>query len=98
MRRGFVCAPVLLAGVFATCLVLRPAGLAAQVAEETRQACTPDAMRLCSDFIPDVDKITACMSGKYAQLSSACRAAMSREEANRVSQARLAKSRRISRE
>ena len=28
---------------------------------EQQQACTPDAMRLCSAYIPDVDSITACM-------------------------------------
>ncbi len=44
---------------------------------ESREACTPDAMRLCSDFIPDVPKITACMKAKHAQLSQACRLAMS---------------------
>jgi hypothetical protein len=44
--------------------------------DEARQACTPDAMRLCSDFIPDVAKITVCMHRKYRQLSPECRAAM----------------------
>jgi hypothetical protein len=51
----------------------------AQVAAETRQACTPDAMRLCRDFIPDVPKITSCMEAKYAEISSPCRIAMIRE-------------------
>jgi hypothetical protein len=41
-----------------------------------RQACTPDAMRLCSDAIPDVAKVKACMQAKSAQLSEPCRAAM----------------------
>ena len=48
----------------------------AQGTPEERQACTPDAMRLCSDFIPDVPKITKCMKAKYKQLSEACRLAM----------------------
>jgi hypothetical protein len=43
---------------------------------DVRQACTPDAMRLCSEFIPDVAKITACMTAKRAQLSQLCRTAM----------------------
>jgi hypothetical protein len=43
---------------------------------DVRQACTPDAMRLCSDFIPDVAKITSCMTAKRALLSPECRLAM----------------------
>lgn len=44
--------------------------------DAARQACTPDAMRLCSDFIPDVAKVTACMKAKSAQLSEPCRIAI----------------------
>lgn len=61
-----------------------PAGLlliglhaaAAQGTPEERQACTPDAMRLCSEFVPDVPKITKCMTAKHAQLSKECRLAI----------------------
>ena len=38
------------------------------------QRCSGDAMRLCSAEIPDVDRITACMAKKKAQLSEGCRA------------------------
>jgi hypothetical protein len=55
------------------------ADVAAQVAQETRQACTPDALRLCADYIPDVPKITSCMEAKFTEISSPCRAAMIRE-------------------
>src|SRR5262249_19600398 len=41
---------------------------------EQQQACTPDAMRLCGDFVPNVDAITACMIQKKSQLSPQCRA------------------------
>lgn len=41
------------------------------------QACTPDAQRLCSEFIPDRDKVKTCMLRKRRQLSVACRTAMS---------------------
>ena len=51
------------------------------VSQSARQACTPDALRLCSDYIPDVGKITACMRAKSAQLSEPCRAAMNSEGA-----------------
>lgn len=49
---------------------------AGQGSDAARQACTPDAMRLCSDVIPDVAKVTACMKAKYRQLSEPCRVAM----------------------
>jgi len=49
---------------------------AAQGTPESREACTGDAMRLCSDFIPDVPKITKCMVAKYKQLSEPCRLTM----------------------
>jgi hypothetical protein len=52
-------------------------GAPAQGSDEARQACTPDAMRLCSEFVPDVPRITACMNAKHAQLSIECRRAMS---------------------
>ena len=39
---------------------------------EQEQACTPDAMRLCSEFIPNVDAITACMIQRKSQLSPQC--------------------------
>jgi hypothetical protein len=38
-----------------------------------RMACTPDVLRLCSEFIPEVDEITICLKEKYAELSDACR-------------------------
>jgi hypothetical protein len=39
---------------------------------EMQQACTPDVMRLCNDYVPDVDKIVACMTRNRANLSPAC--------------------------
>jgi hypothetical protein len=41
---------------------------------EQQMACTPDVWRLCSDQIPDVGRITACLQQNTPQLSSACRA------------------------
>ena len=40
---------------------------------EQQQACQPDAFRLCGPEIPDVDRVTACMVAKKAQLSPQCR-------------------------
>ena len=41
---------------------------------EQQMACTPDVWRLCSDQIPDVNRITACLQQNTPQLSTACRA------------------------
>jgi hypothetical protein len=41
---------------------------------EQQMACTPDVWRLCSDQIPDVSRITACLQQNTPQLSTACRA------------------------
>jgi hypothetical protein len=40
---------------------------------EQERMCTGDAMRLCGEFIPNVDRITACMVQKYSQLSDGCK-------------------------
>jgi hypothetical protein len=68
----FVCCLALLAGA----VVCRPDGAGAQGSDAARAACEPDAVRLCSDVIPDVAKVTACMHAKSAELSAACRLAM----------------------
>jgi hypothetical protein len=67
-----------LAGTVALLVLLfcRLDGASAQGSDAVRQACTPDAMRLCSDVIPDVAKVTACMKAKSRQVSEACRVAM----------------------
>jgi hypothetical protein len=75
----------------ALALVLSIGGLAAQStsAEEYRgtleqqMACTPDVWRLCSDQIPDVNRIVACLRQNTPQLSNGCRAVF---EANNQAQ------------
>src|SRR6516225_439580 len=49
-------------------------GAAHAYTPEQQQACTPDAMRLCGEFVPNVDAITACMIQKKSQLSPQCAA------------------------
>ncbi len=41
---------------------------------EQQMACTPDVWRLCSDQIPDVNRITACLRQNTPNLSDGCRA------------------------
>jgi hypothetical protein len=40
--------------------------------EDQQQLCSGDAFRLCSSAIPDVDRVTACMIQRRAQLSPGC--------------------------
>jgi hypothetical protein len=62
---------VLFATVIAFASFVLPRAGYAYTAEE-QQACQGDAFRLCSDAIPDVDRVTACMVKKKAQLSPGC--------------------------
>lgn len=55
------------------------AGAGTEGSPEARAACTPDAMRVCSDFIPDAEKVKHCMLVKRSQLSLECRNAMAAE-------------------
>jgi hypothetical protein len=41
---------------------------------EQQLACTPDVFRLCSEQMPDVNRIVACLRQNTPQLSGACRA------------------------
>jgi hypothetical protein len=44
----------------------------AQGTEREREACTPDVFRLCGAYIPDADRITACLRSNGPQLSGPC--------------------------
>jgi hypothetical protein len=59
--------------------VAHAGSVAAEVDNETREACRPDAWRLCAAFVPDVARITECMSAKIKEVSPECRAAMIHE-------------------
>ena len=41
---------------------------------EQEAMCSGDAMRLCGEYIPNVERITACMQEKYSSLSEGCKA------------------------
>ncbi|MCK1650479.1 hypothetical protein IVA88_03380 [Bradyrhizobium sp. 149] len=60
-----------ISGIALAVLIHPGAGFA--YSQEEQQACTPDAMRLCGEFVPNVDAITACMIQKKSQLSPQCR-------------------------
>ena len=40
---------------------------------EQRAACTSDAFRLCSNYIPDATKVETCLRQNKSGLSNACR-------------------------
>ncbi len=52
-----------------------PVAAFGQGTEEQQQACTPDALKICSDTIPDIGKTTACMKAHFSQLSPRCQTA-----------------------
>jgi hypothetical protein len=62
-----------MAGTFAAAAV-KPA--TAQ-SSDAANLCTPDVMRLCSEFVPDADRIVVCLKAKRRQLSRPCLAALS---------------------
>ena len=70
-------------GMFATALMLGaivalPLGAARAESQEDREACTPEVHRLCGQYIPDRERIIACLKSNMRNLNSACRKVMSR--------------------
>jgi hypothetical protein len=61
-------------------------------APDAADRCTPDVMRLCSEFVPDADRIVVCLKRKQRQLSPSCRSAL--EPQSKASKTNKAKKRR----
>ncbi len=57
-----------------------PDRMASQGDQKAREACTPDVMRLCNDYIPDIPQIVACLKRERANLSPACGEIFASEE------------------
>jgi hypothetical protein len=58
-----------------TCVALLGSGAAwaqEQGTEAQREACTPDAFRLCGQLIPDATRIESCLRDAGPRLSPAC--------------------------
>jgi hypothetical protein len=49
-----------------------PDRVPSDVDAKAREACTPDVMRLCNDYVPDIPDIVACLKRQRANLSPAC--------------------------
>ena len=71
--RSLLCA---MAGVLAVLVVAAGTKPAEAQASDAADRCTPDVMRLCNEFIPDADRITACLKSKRKQLTPACLSAL----------------------
>jgi hypothetical protein len=77
MRSHFVSGLCLAAGLFlcagsALAQNYDPDRMASQGDQKAREACTPDVMRLCNDYVPDIPQIVACLKRERANLSPAC--------------------------
>jgi hypothetical protein len=57
------------------CLSFAPLGAKADE-QSDQQACMGDAMNICGQFIPDREKVGACLYSNRAKLTPACRTAM----------------------
>ena len=51
-----------------------------QGSQADQQACHDDVFRLCGDFVPDRERIIACLKFKVKQLSPACHAVFTRDD------------------
>lgn len=71
--RSLLCA---MAGVLTVLMVAGGTKPAAAQPSDAADRCTPDVMRLCSEFVPDADRIVACLKVKRRQLSNSCRTAL----------------------
>ncbi len=49
------------------------AALATEGTPEQKKACTPDAMHLCNQYIPDAEKVKKCLADHVGDLSPACK-------------------------
>lgn len=65
------------AGLLGVLVAVSFAPAFANAQQTAEQACTPDVMRLCQEFVPDHDRIGACLAHNKKQLSPACRSVIS---------------------
>jgi hypothetical protein len=61
--------------------------------QEDADACTPDAMRLCQNAIPDAGRVAQCLVQNKQQLSPACAGVFSRPRGASVDRERLIRTR-----
>lgn len=59
--------------------------------QEDADACTPDAMRLCQNAIPDASRVAQCLVQNKQQLSPACTSVFNRPRGASVDRERSTK-------
>ena len=59
------------------CVALTPAIVKAD-AQDDQQACMGDALSVCSEFIPDRDRVGSCLFANRSRISPACQQAIKR--------------------
>jgi hypothetical protein len=60
----------------AACCVASASAPASAGAQEDQQACMNDALTVCSQFVPDRDRVAGCLISNRSRISSACRVAL----------------------
>ena len=60
----------------AACSVAYASVPASAGAQEDQQACMNDALTICSQFIPDRDRVAGCLMSNRSRISPACRTAL----------------------
>jgi hypothetical protein len=65
-----------MAGMLTMLMVAGATRPAAAQASDAADRCTPDVMRLCSEFVPDADRIVVCLKAKRRQLTPSCLTAL----------------------
>lgn len=63
---------LLTAAAFTACAAAFAAPANAATRAEAEAACTPDALKFCSQQIPDEKKVKSCLIKNRKQLSTAC--------------------------
>ena len=64
------------AAVLTVLLATGGATPASAQASDAAERCTADVMRLCSEFVPDSDRIVVCLKAKRRQLTRSCLTAL----------------------
>jgi hypothetical protein len=74
----------------AACSVAYTCAPASAGAQEDQQACMNDALTICSQFVPDRDRVASCLISNRSHISPACRMALTQFNPQMASTAKSA--------
>jgi hypothetical protein len=74
----------------AACCVASASAPAGAGAQDDQQACMNDALTVCSQFIPDRDRVAGCLMSNRSRISPACRMALKQFNPKMASTAKTA--------